>query len=106
MLTRVIIDMFCGIAAKCLINHFCHAAVSFRFLANYQIALIRLTLPLSRFSLRSVRLLQHPTYYQFGYQVSDKYTQDYHGHMEHNSGELTHGKTDVRIMNDARAVLK
>ena len=50
--------------------------------------------------------MQHPTYYQFGYQVSDKYTQDYHGHMEHNSGELTHGKTDVRIMNDARAVLK
>ena len=41
--------------------------------------------------------MQHPTYYQFGYQVSDKYTQDYHGHMEHNSGELTHGKTGGRI---------
>ena len=76
-----------------LINHFCYAAVSFRFLANYQIALIRPFL----FSAS----MQHPTYYQFGYQVSDKYTQDYHGHMEHNSGELTHGKTGGRIMNDA-----
>ena len=44
-----------------------------------------------------MRPMQHPTYYQFGYQVSDKYTQDYHGHMEHNSGELTHGKTGGRI---------
>ena len=39
-------------------------------------------------------LLQHyRPYYQFGYQVKDSYTDDFHGHMEYSKGDTTRGET-------------
>merc|ERR1719412_508625 len=36
-------------------------------------------------------------YYQYGYQVEDYYTGDYHGHMEHTAGHLTKGEYKVKL---------
>ena len=36
-------------------------------------------------------------YYQYGYQVDDHYTGDYHGHMEHTAGHLTKGEYKVKL---------
>lgn len=38
-----------------------------------------------------ILLFQDP-YYQFGYQVHDKYSDDYHGHMEYSKDDVTFGK--------------
>ena len=40
---------------------------------------------------------QHEKYYQYGYQVEDHYTGDYHGHMEHTAGHLTKGEYKVKL---------
>ena len=39
----------------------------------------------------------HEKYYQYGYQVDDHYTGDYHGHMEHTAGHLTKGEYKVKL---------
>lgn len=39
----------------------------------------------------------HEKYYQYGYQVEDHYTGDYHGHMEHTAGHLTKGEYKVKL---------
>ena len=39
----------------------------------------------------------HDKYYQYGYQVEDHYTGDYHGHMEHTAGHLTKGEYKVKL---------
>merc|ERR1719264_2427782 len=36
-------------------------------------------------------------FYQYGYQVEDLYTGDYHGHMEHTAGQLTKGEYKVKL---------
>ncbi len=36
-------------------------------------------------------------YYQFGYQVKDAYTADFHGHMEYSKGDKTLGEFKVQL---------